>query len=125
MVKRHQTRVGLCALFAQFLLPSILLPTGGYAQSTFGDIRGTVRDPGGLVLPQAMVTLHSLDENTTRSALTDGVGNYLFENLKPGHYEVSAVKEGFANSSTIAVELDARQMPAWTLACRWLKCSKP
>ena len=28
------------ALFACFLLPVI-----GYAQSTFGDIRGTVRDP--------------------------------------------------------------------------------
>ena len=41
MAKR-QTRVlfARCAFFAYLLLPVI-----GYAQSTFGDIRGTVRDP--------------------------------------------------------------------------------
>ena len=56
----------------------------GYAQSTFGDIRGTTRDPAGLALPQAVVTLHNLDDNTTRSAVTDDNGSFLFENLKPG-----------------------------------------
>src|SRR5579871_5567670 len=92
------------AIFACFLLPVI-----GYAQSTFGDIRGTVRDPNGLVVPLAQVTLHSLDENTNRNSLTDDTGGYLFENLKPGHYELSATKEGFAKTSTVALELAARQ----------------
>ena len=41
-----------------------------------------------------MVTLHNLDENTTRSAITDDSGGYLFENLKPGHYTLSASKDG-------------------------------
>lgn len=100
-----------CALFA-----SLLIPITGYGQSTFGDIRGTVRDPGGLVIPQAMVTLHSVDENTNRNALTDTAGNYLFENLKPGHYEVSATSEGFAKSSTITLELEARQSARIDLA---------
>ena len=81
----------------------------GYGQSTFGDIRGTARDPVGLALPQAVVNLHNLDENTTRSALTDDSGGYLFENLKPGRYEVSASKTGFSASSTATVELTARQ----------------
>jgi hypothetical protein len=92
------------ALFACFLLPVI-----GYAQSTFGDIRGTVRDPNGLVVPLAQVTLHNLDENTNRNALTDDTGGYLFENLKPGHYELAATKEGFAKTSTFALDLVARQ----------------
>ena len=95
---------GRYALFAYLLLPGI-----GYAQSTFGDIRGTTRDPQGLALTQVVVTLHSLDDNTTRSSLTDDSGGYLFENLKPGHYTVSGAKAGFAASSTATLELTARQ----------------
>jgi hypothetical protein len=86
-----------------------LLPVAGYAQSTFGDIRGTARDPGGLAVPQATVTLHSASENTNRATLTDANGGYLFENLKPGRYEVSAAKAGFAKSSVVSIDLDARQ----------------
>jgi hypothetical protein len=102
----RQTRVfsAYCAFLAYMLFPVI-----GFGQSTFGDIRGTARDPGGLAVPQAVVTLHNLDENTTRSALTDESGGYLFENLKPARYEVSASKTGFAASSTATVELTARQ----------------
>jgi len=101
----RQTRflIARCALIAS------LLQVAGHAQSTFGDIRGTTRDPSGLALPQAVVTLHNLDENTTRSAITDDSGAYLFENLKPAHYEVSAAKTGFSVSSTASLELTARQ----------------
>ncbi len=102
----RQTRVfSACCVFLAYML----LPVIGYAQSTFGDIRGTARDPAGLALPQAVVTLHNLDENTTRSALTDDSGGYLFENLKPARYEISASKSGFSASSTATVELTARQ----------------
>ncbi len=107
----RQTRVlsALCAFFPRLLLPVVLLPIVGYAQSTFGDIRGTIRDPGSLSVAQAVVTLHDLDDNTNRLATTDDSGDYLFENLKPGHYTVSAVKSGFSASSTVALELTARQ----------------
>ncbi len=103
---KPQTRVlsAGCALFAYLLLPVI-----GYAQSTFGDVRGTTRDAAGLAIAQAVVTLHNLDENTTRSAITDDSGGYLFENLKPSRYAVSAAKDGFSSSSTATLELTARQ----------------
>lgn len=99
----RQTRVRY-ALFAYFLLPAIAC-----AQSTFGDIRGTVRDPQGLALAESLVTLHSVDENTTRSAVSDNNANFLFENVKPGNYTLMASKEGFAPSPTTSVELVARQ----------------
>jgi hypothetical protein len=105
MAKR-QTRVlcARCAFFAYLLLPVI-----GYGQSTFGDIRGTVRDPSNLGVPQAEVTLHSLDENTNRMVVSDAGGGYLFENLKPGNYTLSGAKPGFSQSSTVTLELTARQ----------------
>jgi hypothetical protein len=93
-----------CACFAYLLLPII-----AYAQSTFGDIRGLTRDPAGLALPQSQVTLHNLDDNTTHTAITDDNANFLFENLKPGHYTLEATKEGFAKSQLVSVELVARE----------------
>ena len=103
---KPQTRVffARCAFFGYLLLPVI-----GYAQSTFGDIRGTVRDPTNLAIPQAAVTLHSLDENTNRVVVSDENGGFLFENLKPGHYTLSGAKPGFSQSSTVTLELTARQ----------------
>jgi hypothetical protein len=108
---KRQTRVCSArrAFFAYLLLPVVLLPVIGYAQSTFGDIRGTTRDPSGLALPQTQVTLHNVDENTTRSVLSDDNANFLFENLKPGNYTVTASKDGFAASPTTTLELVARQ----------------
>jgi len=105
MAKR-QTRVlsAGCAFCAY-----LLLPIASYAQSTFGDIRGTVRDPTNLSVPQAEVTLHSVDENTNRVTMSDEGGGYLFENLKPGHYTLQAAKTGFTQSSAVALELTARQ----------------
>lgn len=99
----RQTRVHFA------LLAFLLFPLFNQAQSTFGDIRGTIRDPAGLVVPQTTVTLHSLDENTDRVSTSDATGGYLFENLKPGHYTVSAMNSGFSASSAVSLELTARQ----------------
>ncbi len=99
--------VSFCWLF--LLCVAVLLPMVGYSQSTFGDIRGTIRDPGNLALPQADVKLHNVEENTDRVATSDDSGGYLFENLKPGHYTLSATKAGFSQSTMVALELTARQ----------------
>ncbi|HTC90942.1 MAG TPA: carboxypeptidase regulatory-like domain-containing protein [Bryobacteraceae bacterium] len=105
MAKRHiRVLSARCAFFTLLLLPVM-----GYAQSTFGDLRGTTRDPAGLALPQALVTLHNVDENITRSIISDDNANFLFENLKPGNYTLTASKEGFAGSPTTIVALVARQ----------------
>ena len=72
-----------------------------------------------------MVTLHNLDDNTTRSALTDDSGGYLFENLKPGNYTVSASKDGFATSSTATAGTDGPSKRArGPDACRSSRCSR-
>ncbi len=103
---QRQTRF-LSSRFALF--GYLVLPVMCCGQSTFGDIRGTARDPGGLAVAQAEVILHNVDENTSRATVTDNSGGYLFENLKPGRYEVSGTKPGFAKSPTIAIDLVARQ----------------
>jgi hypothetical protein len=80
-----------------------------HAQSTFGDLRGTTRDPSGLALAQATVTVHSLDANTDRSVISGDDGSFVVENLQPGHYQLTAAKADFQSSSATKIELSARQ----------------
>lgn len=72
-------------------------------------MRGVTRDPSGLALGKASVTVHSLDENTDRQIISAEDGSFLIENLKPGHHQLIASKPGFENSVPVAVELSARQ----------------
>src|SRR5208282_2139166 len=58
-----------------WLFACIVLLAAARAQSTFGSIRGTVQDASGAVIPGALVTVHSLDENFDRQATSDGAGN--------------------------------------------------
>ena len=79
------------------------------AQSTFGSVRGSTVDQSGAGLPETKITLHNLDENTNAETISDANGNFAFENLKPGHYSVTAAKEGFATEIVNQLELAARQ----------------
>src|ERR1700722_2992098 len=80
-----------------------------HAQSTFGSVRGVTQDQTGAIIPQAQVTLHSVDENTDATATSDDQGNFGFENVKPGHYVLKANIKGFANAVVNNIELAARQ----------------
>ena len=85
------------------------LPARLAAQSTFGTVRGTALDQSGAALPGSVITLHSVDENSNLEVVSDNSGNFSFENIKPGHYTITAVKEGFARASVNQFELTARQ----------------
>ena len=99
-----------CKLFLAAFLPTCFMLQLAQAQSTFGNLRGTTRDPSGLALDHAVVTVHSVEQNNDRKIVSgdDGRGSFMIENLQPGHYQLTAAKDGFQNSTT-KVELSARQ----------------
>jgi hypothetical protein len=84
-------------------------PASLRAQSTFGTVRGSALDESSAAIPGAVITLHSLDENSNVVVVSDDSGNFAFENLKPGHYTIAATKEGFAAAAVNRLELAARQ----------------
>lgn len=90
-------------------LAAVVSPTTARGQSTFGSIRGITVDQSASPLPGTELSLHSLDENADATAVSDNDGNFLFENLKPGHYKLTATKSGFANSVVDQIDLAARQ----------------
>ncbi len=83
--------------------------TSAHAQSTFGSVRGIAQDNSGAVLPDAQITLHSLDENTDRQVKTDADGGFTIENVKPGRYSLRAEISGFAATVMNGIAVEARQ----------------
>jgi hypothetical protein len=57
---------------ALVLLVVLALPARALAQSTFGSIVGVTQDSSQAVVPEAKVTARNLDDNTVRSAVSDG-----------------------------------------------------
>jgi hypothetical protein len=73
----------------------VLVPAAAYAQAS---IVGTVRDPSGAVLPGVTVEASSpaLIERT-RAVVTNAVGQYTIEDLRPGTYTVTFTLAGFTS----------------------------
>ena len=85
------------------------------AQSTFGSIRGTVQDSSGASIPDTQITLHSIDENTDRTVMSDATGSYAFENVLSNKYSIRARHDGFAETVVSNIILAARQDLRYTL----------
>src|SRR5436309_13719244 len=66
------------------------------AQTTTGDILGSVRDATGGVIPDAKVTVRNLDNNQTKVTSTSGNGAFRVPLLATGSYEVLVEKSGFS-----------------------------
>ncbi|HXW05152.1 MAG TPA: carboxypeptidase-like regulatory domain-containing protein [Vicinamibacterales bacterium] len=81
--------------------------SAAFAQFDRGTISGTIRDPGGLVVPGVTVTLTSTTTQQSRTTVSDGSGFYTFPNLLSDVYDVSAELQGFRRTSRSGVRLDA------------------
>jgi carboxypeptidase family protein len=81
----------------------------GVAQTIFGTILGTVTDPSGAVISNAVITVTNQGENISHEVRSDAQGNYQAENMKAGLYTVSARATGFKDMVLTDVRLDARQ----------------
>ena len=79
------------------------------AQSTYGSFVGTVTDPGGAIVPGAIITAKNLDTAARRSVLTGETGDYTLVNLEPGTYEVTVEARGFTRALFTSLVLQSRQ----------------
>src|ERR1700675_4716944 len=81
----------------------VILPASAYAQAA---LAGVVKDSSGAVLPGVTVeaSSSSLIEKT-RTAVTDGTGQYRIPDLTPGIYTVSFTLAGFATIKREGVDL--------------------
>ena len=87
----------------------VLAAASALGQSTFGEILGTVHDSSGAVVQGAQVTLANTGTTATRTAGTDGNGNYAFRNIDVGTYTLALTAPGFEKESLPAISLTARE----------------
>ncbi|MCI0627466.1 MAG: TonB-dependent receptor [Acidobacteria bacterium] len=66
-----------------------------FGQTTQGEIRGTVSDESGAIIPGADVTVTSLEKGFKRTAVTNEQGFYSVPHLEPGVYMLEIALTGF------------------------------
>ncbi|MBI4485182.1 MAG: TonB-dependent receptor [Acidobacteria bacterium] len=80
-------------LFAVVLAAAVPAHAQGEASAT---VTGVITDAQGGVLPGVTVTLRNVESGTTRTAVTEGDGQYRIAGLLPGRYSLRAELDGFA-----------------------------
>src|SRR6201996_6125912 len=100
-------RLSLRQLLAACLALTVCICTGGraHAQAVYGSIAGTVTDSSGAPIPNATVTVTSVERNTSTSVTTNDSGNYNQSHLIIGHYNVRVEAQGFNVEVQQGVEL--------------------
>jgi len=76
-------------LFVVSFLPN------AYSQTETATIRGSVADPSGGLIPQAIVRLIDDDRGATSEVSTTTTGFYTFVGVRPGRYRMEVSKSGF------------------------------
>ncbi len=82
---------------------------GAFGQQITGTILGTVQDPQGAVVNSATVKATNVDTGFTRSASTNGYGEYRIDYLPVGRYTVEATAPSFERYVQKNIALDVEQ----------------
>jgi hypothetical protein len=91
------------------LLCLVLAANSANSQSTQSTVLGTVKDSTGSIVAGADVKISSVEEGAIRVSTTNEFGNFLFTDVKPGHYRIEVQKDGFKAEARNEVEILARQ----------------
>jgi hypothetical protein len=67
------------------------------AQSTSGDIVGTVSDKSGAAIPNASISAKNVETGVITEAKANSVGDFHIPNLPYGKYDITASASGFSN----------------------------
>jgi TonB family protein len=97
-------------ILVPFLALTLLIPLAALrltAQNRAGKTTGSIHDPSGAGVPNATIVMSNHDANTIDMSTTDREGNFSFEGLPPGKYELQVYKPGFQTYRQPQVSLEA------------------
>ena len=95
-------RIGSLALGLVYLFASL-----AFGQTFRGGISGTVTDASGAVIPNAAVKLTSPDTGLTRDTTSSSAGDFVFQDLPLGKYDITVTEQGFDTVHVAGVVVDA------------------
>lgn len=88
-----------CGRLFGTLLTLFLLSYGMSGQSNTTSLTGVVTDPSGAVLPGVTVIIDNPASGYHASELSGAKGEYSFDQVSPGSYQVKVRADGFAEQS--------------------------
>jgi len=75
-------------------------------QIVTGSIVGRALDPSGAVMPEVKVSLININTQLTRMVVTNSSGEFIFPDLPPGIYSLSATAPGFKQVELTGIRLE-------------------
>jgi hypothetical protein len=88
---------------------AIAILVAGFASVALGQnaqLSGKVSDPLGAVIPGVQITITNAENGAERKLVTNDEGFYSAPSLQPGHYQLSALKQGFKVESREGLTLE-------------------
>ena len=98
----QKLRFAFCLGLFSCCAPQVRAQTGA-------SLSGMVTEQSGATLPDVAVTIKNVDTGATRTIATDRGGRYQVSGLPPGHFEIRAVKKGFADETLMGINLAVGQ----------------
>lgn len=102
------------------LIGCLAVSSALFAQSPLGTVGGLATDPSGAPVPSAQVVLLNESTGVKVSSAPNPAGNFLFPNLTPGRYTLTAEASGFKKIELTGLVVEAfktvRQDLRFTLA---------
>ncbi|HEY7817571.1 MAG TPA: carboxypeptidase-like regulatory domain-containing protein, partial [Vicinamibacteria bacterium] len=86
---------------------AMMLPASALGQTQNAELNGRVRDPSGLPLPGATITLAESATGFSRTAVSQEDGAYILSNLRPGTYDVTVEMQGFGTLKQTGLAITA------------------
>jgi hypothetical protein len=93
-------------LAALFFIPSTISQHANAQTVTTGTVIGTVTDPSGAAVADAVAVLRNKATNSQATQKTNSAGQYTFVNVTPGEYEVRVGKDGFRTADVASLTVD-------------------
>ncbi len=108
---RNNIRFVLCRIACLLALFAMVCTSVDLrAQVETGKIVGSVKDPSGAVVADAVVTVTEIQTNVEKKSTTNSNGEYVVTELKSGNYIVSVEHPGFKKAKQTEFKLDVNQV---------------
>lgn len=98
-----------CKLISLLLVAgALVIPSA--AQQPTSQVSGIISDSSGAPMPGTQIQITNVDTGITQTTTANDAGEYLFPVLNPGHYSLTARKQGFAEETRTGIELVVSQV---------------
>ncbi|HEX2488798.1 MAG TPA: carboxypeptidase-like regulatory domain-containing protein, partial [Blastocatellia bacterium] len=94
---------------------AITISAFGQADVSSATVKGTVTDPQGATVSNAVVNVKDLGQGAVRTATTDSNGEFQVRLLRPGTHEITVEARGFSQHLIKDVQLTVGQTASFDI----------